>query len=99
MFLLLSQYEGFGLPILEAMSCGCPVIISREGSLAEIAGNACYYIDPYDIDSIAGGINEVFKSKNLQQELSEKGLIQSRKFTWNKTAKETISVYKSIVGD
>src|SRR3989338_8382569 len=98
-FTMPSLYEGFGLPVLEAMSCGCPVIISREGSLAEIAGNACYYIDPYDIDSIAGGINEVFKSKNLQQELSEKGLIQSRKFTWNKTAKETISVYKSIVGD
>ncbi len=95
-FAMPSLYEGFGLPLLEAMSCGCPVVTSREGSLAEIAGEACKYVDAYDVDNITQGINDVVKSKNLQQDLSEKGLIQSKKFTWKKTAEKTISVYMSV---
>ncbi len=99
LFVMPSLYEGFGLPVLEAMSCGCPVVTSKEGSLAEIAGNACKYVDAYDLDSIARGINEVFSNDSLQQDLSKKGLIQSKKFTWNKTARETTSVYEGIVKD
>ena len=95
-FAMPSLYEGFGLPILEAMSCGCPVVASKGGSLAEVVGEAGRYIDPYDIDSIAKGISEVFNSPSLQKELSQKGIIQSKKFTWKKTADETMSVYKSV---
>lgn len=98
LFVMPSVYEGFGLPILEAMSCGCPVVTSREGSIPEIAGVSCRYIDAYDLDSIARGISEVFSNRNLQRELSAKGLIQSKKFTWRKTAGNTINAYKSAVG-
>lgn len=95
-FVMPSLYEGFGLPILEAMSCECPVITSKEGSIPEIAAEACKYVDAYDVDNIAAGISEVFDNKSLQQELSKKGLLQSKKFTWLKTAKETMNVYKQV---
>jgi glycosyltransferase involved in cell wall biosynthesis len=94
-----SVYEGFGLPILEAMSCGCPVVASKEGSLAEVVGEAGEYVDPYDVESISEGIKKVFDDPDLQKELSQKGIIQSRKFTWNKTAEETMRVYEAVVGN
>lgn len=97
-FVMPSLYEGFGLPVLEAMSCGCPVITSREGSLEEIAKDAAYYVDAYSTDSIAEGIKEVFSNTKLQKELSDKGLAQSKKFSWKKTAEETIKVYKKVLG-
>lgn len=97
-FAMPSIYEGFGLPVLEAMVCGCPVVTSKGGSLAEIAEEACRYVDAYDIDSIAEGISEVFDSKSLQQELSKKGLVQSKKFTWEKTANGTMNVYEKVMG-
>ena len=99
LFIMPSVYEGFGLPILEAMSCGCPVVASKEGSLKEVAGDAAKYADPYDTNSIVEAINEVFNSPSLQKELSQKGIIQSKKFTWRKTADETMAVYKNVVGD
>lgn len=97
LFIMPSVYEGFGLPVLEAMSCGCPVVASKGGSLGEVVGEAGRYIDPYDVDSIANGIKEVFNSPGLQNELSQKGIIQSGKFTWSKTAEETMIVYRSVV--
>jgi glycosyltransferase involved in cell wall biosynthesis len=97
-FIMPSIYEGFGLPVLEAMSCGCPVIASKAGSLAEVAGEAIKHIDPFSVDSIAEGIKEMLGNPKLRQELSEKGLKQSKKFTWEKTAGETIEFYKSISG-
>ena len=97
LFIMPSIYEGFGLPVLEAMGCGCPVVTSRGGSLAEVVGEAGRYIDPYDVDCIAKGISEVFNDPSLQKELSQKGIIQSRKFTWRKTADETMGVYESVV--
>lgn len=96
-FAMPSIYEGFGLPILEAMSCGCPVVASKGGSLVEVVGEAGKYVDPNDMDSIADGINEVLKSPNLQKELSQKGFVQSKKFSWHKTADETMGVYRSVM--
>jgi glycosyltransferase involved in cell wall biosynthesis len=97
-FALPSLYEGFGLPILEAMACGCPVVTSKEGSLEEVAGNAAFFVDAYDVESIAAGIKKVFGDENLQKELSEKGLEQVKKFSWKKTAEETINAYKGVLG-
>lgn len=94
-FVMPSLYEGFGLPILEAMSCGCPVVTSKNGSIPEIAGQACRFVDAYNVDSIAEGIKDVFNNQNLQKQLSEKGIRQSKKFSWHKTAEETIRAYSS----
>lgn len=92
-----SLYEGFGLPILEAMSCGCPVATSKAGSIPEVAGDAAFYVDPYDISSIANGIKKIFFDRELQKELSTKGFNQAKKFSWKKTAEGTVKVYESVV--
>ena len=96
-FAMPSIYEGFGLPVLEAMACGCPVVTSKEGSLKEVAGDAAYFVDAYSIDSIADGIGEVFFSSKVQKDLSENSLVQARKFGWKKTAEKTIESYKGAV--
>lgn len=96
-FVMPSLYEGFGLPILEAMSCGCPVVTSKEGSIPEVAGDAAFYIKAYDSDNIAKGIKAIYENKDLQERYSTKGLIQAEKFSWKKTAKATMKVYESIV--
>lgn len=97
LFVMPSLYEGFGLPILEAMSCGCPVVTSKEGSIPEIAADAVFSVDAYNADSIAKGIKEVFDNKSLQVNLSSRGIKQAGKFNWKKTAKETMAVYKKLL--
>lgn len=96
-FAMPSLYEGFGLPVLEAMSCGCSVVTTREGSIPEVAGDAAYYVDVHDINDIANGIGEVFFNQKLQRELSAKGLKQARKFSWEKTARQTVEVYEQAL--
>lgn len=92
-----SLYEGFGLPVLESMACGTPVVTTHEGSLNEVAGDAAYIVDAYDVTNIGHGISEVFKSKKLQETLSKKGLTQAKKFSWKKTAEETVAVYLQAI--
>lgn len=94
-----SLYEGFGLPVLEAMQSGCPVITSGEGSLREVAGSSAYYIDPYDVNSIVQGINEITSDGPLRNTLSKKGLIQAKKFSWKKTAEDTFKVYEKVINN
>ena len=84
-FVMPSLYEGFGLPILEAQACGCPVVTTKEGSLAEVAGESAEFAD---------GIKKIFESKNLQEELRAKGFKNSSKYSWQKTAKQTLEAYK-----
>lgn len=95
-FVMPSIYEGFGLPVLEAMSCGCPVVASREGSLPEVAGDAALYVDAYSSGSITEGIEKVLLNKNLSGKLRKKGLEQAKKFSWKKTASDTIKVYEQL---
>lgn len=96
-FAMPSLYEGFGLPVLEAMACGCPVITSKEGSLEEVAGDGAFYVDAYDVKSIKTGIEKVFNDNNLRKELSEKGLKNARRFSWKKTAENTLKVYEEVL--
>lgn len=92
--LMPSLYEGFGLPVLEAMSSGCPVITSRKASLPEVGGDAVMYIDEKSIESIAEGIKKISDDKILRKEFSEKGLAQSKKFSIEKMMKDTSNCFK-----
>lgn len=85
-----SFYEGFGLPILEAFSCQIPVVTSNLGSMKEVAGKAAVLVDPYDQESIVGGIK---KALNNKQELIKKGKERVKQFSWKKTAEMTLNIY------
>jgi len=91
-----SLYEGFGLPPLEAMACGCPVIVSKTASLPEICGDAAYYVDPYDVDSIAEGIYKVATDEHLRKTLIDKQTKRVAMFSWEKSAQEMLKVIKEV---
>lgn len=97
LFVFPSLYEGFGLPVLEAMSCGTPVICSNSSSIPEVAGDAAILIDPCSEDEMSEAIRRVLNSISLREELREKGLEQCGKFTWQKTAEQTYQVYRHMV--
>lgn len=96
-FVYPSLYEGFGIPPLEAMACGTPVITSNIASLPEVVGDAGILINPYSIDSLVEGLYRVLIDKDLQKELRRKGIERSKLFTWDKTAQATLEAYKQIV--
>ena len=96
LFVFPSLSEGFGLPILEAMSCGVPVITSNYGAMAEVAGNAALLVNPYNIDEIAEAMYKVLTDQKLKEDLIKKGLERAKQFSWEKTAKETLEVYKEV---
>lgn len=89
-----SLYEGFGLPPLEAMPCGTPVLTSNVTSLPEVVGDAALMVDPYDIDAIDEGIKRLVEDDNLRKELSQKGLARAKLFSWDRTAEVTWNVLK-----
>ncbi len=90
-------YEGFGLPVLEAMACGCPVITSKVSSLPEVAGEAAFYVNPKNIADISDGIRKLFSDRKLKEEFRNKGILQAQKFSWEKTVKQTVTVYKQVL--
>jgi glycosyltransferase involved in cell wall biosynthesis len=100
-FIFPSFYEGFGLPVLEAMQSGCPVICSNRGSLPEVAGDAALFVHELDDASackleLSKAIEALLTDKQLREELRQKGLSQSQRFAWEKTAKKTIQVYEEV---
>ena len=97
LFVFPSLYEGFGLPVLEAMASGTPVITSNCSSLPEVAGDAAILIDPYDVDAIAEAMQQVLLNPSLAASLRVKGLAHAKKFSWERTAQETIAVYERVL--
>ncbi len=93
-FVFPSLYEGFGLPILEAMVCGSPVVTSDISSMPEVAGKAAVLVDPLEVESISHGITRAIRNK---EELVKKGFKQAAKFSWEKTAKGTLDIYRQAI--
>lgn len=93
-FLWPSIYEGFGLPILEALACGTPVITAHTSSLPEITGSAALLIDPYNSRDLAQALNQIFIDNKFTGQLSKQGLTQAKKFSWAKTAEQTLAIFE-----
>ena len=97
-FVYPSYFEGFGLPPLEAMKCGAPVIAGNRTSLPEVVGDAGILVDPFDVNAIAAAIERLVDDPDFREQLSVKGLARSRRFDWNETARRTLNVYEQVVG-
>ncbi|MCJ7668150.1 MAG: glycosyltransferase family 4 protein, partial [Anaerolineae bacterium] len=97
LFVFPSLYEGFGLPLLEAMACGVPAISSSTSSLPEIAGQAAVMVDPLDLSQLARALERVLGDSNLRASMREEGLKQAARFSWERTAKETLAVYRQVL--
>src|SRR5690606_11692226 len=94
-----SLYEGFGIPIIEAMASGCPVVTSTGGACPEVAGDAALLVDPRNVDSIADGVRSLLTDARLRADLVERGLARARHFTWDSSARQTIRLFESMIGE
>jgi glycosyltransferase involved in cell wall biosynthesis len=92
-----SLYEGFGLPVVEAMACGTPVLTSRSSSLAEVAAGAALLVDPGDEAALADGLRALAQDKALHDRLAESGLARARDFSWERTGRETVTAYRAAL--
>ena len=97
LFVLPSFCEGFGLPVLEAMACGAPVLVSDRASLPEVAGNAAMTFDPERIDALSELIYNVLENKHLREKMSIMSLERAAQFSWTRTARETLRVYQKVL--
>jgi len=98
LFVFPSLYEGFGLPPLEAMSCGCPVIVANTSSLPEVCGNGAYYVRP-DSESIANGMYAILNNEDMRSTMKINALNRARSFSWEKCARETLQVYEEVYNE
>jgi glycosyltransferase involved in cell wall biosynthesis len=97
-FIFPSIYEGFGLPPLEAMACGTPVITSNAASLPEVCGDAAVYVDPLSEDSMVAAMRDLWLSPSRREALSWRGRARAKKFSWTSFADETWAVYERVLG-
>jgi glycosyltransferase involved in cell wall biosynthesis len=91
-----SLYEGFGLPVLEAMACGCPVLVSRAASLPEITGAAGLQVDPFQVEDICSGLKQILTDPVLRQKMIRSGLDQARLYSWKATAQKVLQVFEEL---
>jgi glycosyltransferase involved in cell wall biosynthesis len=96
-FVYPSFYEGFGLPVLESMACGTPVITSNVSSMPEFVGDSGLLIDPNDISGIQNALSDLLMNDQLRIELSGRALKRSKEFTWKETARKTLDVYRRVL--
>lgn len=96
-FALPSLYEGFGLPVLEALACGTPVVTSNVSSLPEVAGDAALLVSPHDVEGLTQALYRALTDPELRTRLRERGLTQARKFTWQQTAETVLGIYRQLV--
>ena len=94
-----SVYEGFGLPVLEAMACGTPVASSNCSSLPEIGGQAAQFFDPYSVEEMAAVIGTIWTDSEMRAEMKQDGLAQAARFSWDRAAQETQKVYETVLDD
>jgi len=99
LFVYPSLYEGFGLPPLEAMACGTPVVTSNTSSLPEVVGDAGIMVDPMDVDALADSMQRVLTDDALHEKLRNMGITKAQEFSWEKTAHETWQVYGQVLND
>jgi glycosyltransferase involved in cell wall biosynthesis len=92
-----SLYEGFGLPLLEAMNAGVPILTSNVSSMPEIAKDSALYIDPYSVESISTGITNMLMSNKLRDTMSKYGLARAKQFSWESASQETINVFEKAI--
>ncbi len=97
LLILPSFHEGFGLPAIEAMACGTPVVVAERGSLPEVVGEHGVYVDPDDVESIADGIRRLLNDSSLYERLRESGLAHARTYSWRRTAEITLDVYRRVL--
>lgn len=97
-FLFLSRMEGFGLPPLEAMACGAPVVTSDRASLPEVVGDAAITVDPDDLDAVVNALRCILIDESREQELRERGLVRAATLTWDRTASATAAAYRLASG-
>jgi glycosyltransferase involved in cell wall biosynthesis len=93
-FALPSLYEGFGLPVIEAMACGTPVLTSSTGATAEVAGDAALLADPLSVNAIRDGLRRLLTNAELREDLRERGLARAARFSWTRAADETHEIYE-----
>ena len=96
-FVFPSQYEGFGIPVLESFACNCPLVCSNSSSLPEVAGDAAEYFDPLNTEEMTSKILKVIEDDSLRARLRLLGSERLKLFSWDKTAEETIQCYKNIL--
>jgi glycosyltransferase involved in cell wall biosynthesis len=96
-FAFVSEYEGFGLPPLEAMACGTPVIASHTSSLPEVVGEAGLLVDPHDVEAIAAALERLVSDPNLRADLAQRSLERAAQFSWEQTARLTLSAYRTLM--